>query len=86
MLTCSFSKRALAVKMVFSEYAKLRILHYHQLDYKPPSIERLLRGAKESFVAGGIHRLLVRYSCGTTDRRVGSGGQAKATRVVQETG
>ena len=72
--------------MVFTEYEKRRILHYHQLGYKAPTIQRLLAKENISCSRSGVGKFLARYSAtGSICRRPGSGRRTKASDAVRET-
>ena len=72
--------------MVFTDYAKQRILwHYHR-GLRPPQIQRLLRDT-EGIISSkrGIAKFIDRYlASGTIARRSGSGRQPKITDEVRK--
>ena len=72
--------------MVYSEYTKLRILHYQGKGYKPYTISYLLK--KEDGISAsryGIAKFLaVYFSTDSISRRPGSGRASKITARVKE--
>ena len=68
--------------MVYSNYTKLRILHYQGKGYKPYAISYLLK--KEDCISDsryGIAKFLeVYFSTDSISRRPGSGRASKVTR------
>ena len=74
-----------AVNMVFSDYAKQRILCYYNQRLKAPSISKCLaeEGIKASRV--GVHKFLRSYqSSASIARRPGSGRRSKLTDEVRK--
>ena len=71
--------------MVYSDYKKQRILHYHFLGYRAPTIAALLQ--QERLVASrrGVQNFLDRYGkTGTIARKPGSAPPVKATAEIRD--
>ncbi len=70
--------------MVYSEYKRMRILHYHFQGLKPPAIARSLGAERLTASRRGVANFLLKYrETGCIGRRPGSGRPSKVTREVK---
>ena len=71
--------------MVYSEYKKQRILHFHLQGYRAPSIANLLQREKLAASRRGIQKFLdLHCETGTIARRPGSSPPFKITGEISE--
>ena len=71
--------------MVFNDYQKERIVYYHRLGFKAPTIKTLLATRESIYVSReGIHKFLEKYvETGCLNRRPGSGRPFKITAEIR---
>ena len=69
--------------MVYSSYKKQRILYYHSLGMRAPSIAERLREERLPCTRVGIAKFLQRFN-GSLSRRAGSGRPSKVTAEIRE--
>ena len=70
--------------MVYSDYAKLRILFYHQKGYKAPTIHQRLISEGIPCTRENIHRFLQRFEVsGGIHRKPGSGRPSSITTEIK---
>ena len=75
--------------MVYNEYTKLRILHFHVQGYRPPAITKRLEDEGIVVSRRGVAKFIKRFTRrGTIARQPGSGRKTKITedikRVVEQ--
>ena len=71
--------------MVYSEYTKLRILHFHTQGYRPPAIQKCLNAEGIAVSWRGVAKFIKRFfSRGTIARQPGSGRKTKITEEVRK--
>ena len=71
--------------MVYSDYKKQRILYYHSLGMKAPSIAERLREERLSCTRVGVAKFLQRFKeSGSLSRRPGSGRPSRVTAEIRQ--
>ena len=69
---------------MYSLYKRQRIIYFHHLGYKPPTIGRLLRTEGLTASRRGIGKFIAKYlETGSIGRRPGSGRPSKITAEVK---
>ena len=70
--------------MVYSSYKKRRIIHFHQLGYKPPTIVKLLREEQLRASRVGVAKFIARFrETNSLSRKEGSGRPSSITPAMQ---
>lgn len=70
--------------MAYTDYIKLRILHYHFQGLRPYTIAKVLDGEGIRVSLLGVHKFLIVYNeTGSIARRPGSGRLPKVTAKVK---
>jgi len=70
--------------MVYNTYKKRRIIHFHQLGHKPPTIAKLLKEENLKVSRVGVAKCIARFlETGSLSRKEGSGRPSSITADIQ---